>query len=38
MAIGRAYDGTVFPLVAGFGGLALAALAVMSWTERPRTA
>jgi DHA1 family bicyclomycin/chloramphenicol resistance-like MFS transporter len=33
IAIGRAYDGTVLPLVAGFGGLALAALAVMSWTE-----
>lgn len=34
IAIGRAYDGTVLPLVAGFGGLALAALAVMSWTEQ----
>jgi MFS transporter, DHA1 family, multidrug resistance protein len=33
IAIGRAYDGTVLPLVAGFGGLALAALAVMSRTE-----
>jgi DHA1 family bicyclomycin/chloramphenicol resistance-like MFS transporter len=38
IVIGRAYDGTVLPLVAGFGGLALAALAVMSWTERSRTA
>jgi MFS transporter, DHA1 family, multidrug resistance protein len=33
IVIGRAYDGTVLPLVAGFGGLALASLAMMSWTE-----
>jgi DHA1 family bicyclomycin/chloramphenicol resistance-like MFS transporter len=33
IAIGRATHGTVLPIVAGFGGLALAALAVMSWTE-----
>lgn len=36
-AIGRAYDGTVFPLVVGFGGLALASLLVMWWTERRAT-
>jgi MFS transporter, DHA1 family, multidrug resistance protein len=32
-AIGRAYHGTILPLVVGFGGLALLALAVMGWTE-----
>ena len=31
--IGRAYDGTVLPLVAGFGILGFAALAAMRWTE-----
>ena len=33
ITIGRAYYGTVFPLVAGFGGLAVASLAMMSWTR-----
>jgi DHA1 family bicyclomycin/chloramphenicol resistance-like MFS transporter len=33
-AIGHAYDGTVLPLVAGFGLLALVSLGVMWWTER----
>jgi DHA1 family bicyclomycin/chloramphenicol resistance-like MFS transporter len=31
--IGRAYDGTIFPLVLGFGGLAVVSLAVTRWTE-----
>jgi DHA1 family bicyclomycin/chloramphenicol resistance-like MFS transporter len=31
--IGQAYDGTVLPLVAGFGILGFAALAAMRWTE-----
>ena len=31
--IGQAYNGTVLPLVAGFGLLGLAALAAMRWTE-----
>jgi MFS transporter, DHA1 family, multidrug resistance protein len=31
--IGQAYDGTVLPLVAGFGALALTSLAVMRWTD-----
>ncbi len=35
-AIGQAYDGSVLPLVAGFALLGLAAIAVMSWTERGR--
>jgi DHA1 family bicyclomycin/chloramphenicol resistance-like MFS transporter len=30
--IGQAYNGTVLPLVAGFGTLSLAALAAMRWT------
>ena len=34
--IGRAYDGTVLPLVAGFAGLSVAALLVMAWAERQR--
>ncbi len=34
--IGRAYDGTVVPLVAGFALLSLATVAVMYWTERGR--
>ena len=34
--IGRAYDGTVLPLVAGFAVLGLLSLATMSWTERGR--
>ncbi len=31
--IGRSFDGTVLPLVGGFAGLGLAALAVMRWAE-----
>ena len=31
--IGQAYNGTILPLVAGFGALGIAALAVMRWTE-----
>jgi DHA1 family bicyclomycin/chloramphenicol resistance-like MFS transporter len=31
--IGRSYDGTILPLVGGFAGLALAALAMMRWAE-----
>jgi len=31
--IGRTYQGTILPLVVGFGGLAILALAVMLWTE-----
>jgi DHA1 family bicyclomycin/chloramphenicol resistance-like MFS transporter len=31
--IGRGFDGTVLPLVGGFAGLGLAALAVMRWAE-----
>ncbi len=34
--IGQAFDGTVLPLAAGFALLGLAAMAVMSWTERTR--
>lgn len=34
--IGQAYSGTVLPLVAGFGILGFAALAVMRWTESER--
>ena len=34
--IGRAYDGTVLPLVAGFAALGLAALAITEWAERRR--
>jgi DHA1 family bicyclomycin/chloramphenicol resistance-like MFS transporter len=33
-AIGHAYDGTVLPLVGGFGLLALISLAAMWWTEK----
>jgi MFS transporter, DHA1 family, multidrug resistance protein len=33
--IGRSFDGTVLPLVGGFAGLALAALAMMRWAEAP---
>ena len=36
--IGRAYDGTVIPLIAGFALLGLAALIVTEWAERNRTA
>lgn len=36
LLIGQAFDGTVLPLIGGFAGLGLAALAVMSWTERGR--
>ena len=31
--IGQAYNGTILPLVAGFGALGIAALALMRWTE-----
>jgi MFS transporter, DHA1 family, multidrug resistance protein len=31
--IGRSFDGTVLPLVGGFAGLGLAALAMMRWAE-----
>lgn len=31
--IGRSYEGTILPLVVGFGSLALASLAVMRWVE-----
>lgn len=34
--IGQSYDGTVLPLVAGFGVLAIAARAMMRWTESGR--
>lgn len=34
--IGQAYNGTILPLVAGFGALAIAALAAMRWTETAR--
>ena len=33
--IGRSFDGTVLPLVGGFAGLSLAALAMMRWAEAP---
>jgi len=36
--IGRAYDGTVIPLVAGFALLGLGALIITEWAERNRTA
>jgi DHA1 family bicyclomycin/chloramphenicol resistance-like MFS transporter len=36
--IGRAYDGTVIPLIAGFALLGLAALLITEWAERNRTA
>jgi DHA1 family bicyclomycin/chloramphenicol resistance-like MFS transporter len=36
--IGRAYDGTVVPLIAGFAVLGLAALIATEWAERNRTA
>ena len=36
--IGQSYNGTVLPLVFGFAILALAALAIMTWTERGRPA
>ena len=36
--IGRAYDGSVLPLVAGFAFLGLVSLATMAWTERGRPA
>lgn len=34
--IGQAYNGTILPLVAGFGALGFAALMVMRWTESCR--
>mgnify|MGYP002624206261 FL=1 len=34
--IGQSFDGTVLPLVGGFGALGLAAIAVMTWCERGR--
>jgi DHA1 family bicyclomycin/chloramphenicol resistance-like MFS transporter len=37
-AIGRAYDGTVIPLIGGFAGLGIAAIAVNGWAERDRGA
>jgi DHA1 family bicyclomycin/chloramphenicol resistance-like MFS transporter len=33
--IGRSFDGTVLPLVGGFAGLGIAALAAMWWAEAP---
>jgi len=33
--IGRSFDGTILPLVGGFAGLGLAALAMMRWAEAP---
>lgn len=36
--IGQSYDGTVLPLIGGFAGLALAALALTGWAERNRQA
>jgi DHA1 family bicyclomycin/chloramphenicol resistance-like MFS transporter len=36
--IGRSFDGTVLPLVGGFAGLSIAALAVMRWAEAPARA
>jgi DHA1 family bicyclomycin/chloramphenicol resistance-like MFS transporter len=33
--IGQSFDGTVLPLVGGFAGLGLAALALMRWAEVP---
>lgn len=36
--IGRAFDGTVLPLVVGFAALGLVALAVMRWAETPHRA
>ncbi len=36
-AMGQAYDGTVLPLVGGFGLFGLAALGVMNWTESGST-
>ena len=33
--IGQSFDGTVLPLVGGFAGLGLAALAMMRWAEAP---
>jgi len=34
IAIGRAYDGTILPLVLGFGGLGALGQVVLRWTER----
>jgi DHA1 family bicyclomycin/chloramphenicol resistance-like MFS transporter len=36
MAVGRAYDGTVLPLVGGFAALGIASIAVMRFVERGR--
>jgi DHA1 family bicyclomycin/chloramphenicol resistance-like MFS transporter len=36
--IGQSFDGTVLPLVGGFAGLGLAALAAMRWAEAPTRA
>jgi DHA1 family bicyclomycin/chloramphenicol resistance-like MFS transporter len=33
--IGQSFDGTVLPLVGGFAGLGIAALAAMRWAEAP---
>jgi len=35
-AIGQAYDGSVQPILIGFGGLSVVALFVVLWTERGR--
>jgi DHA1 family bicyclomycin/chloramphenicol resistance-like MFS transporter len=34
--VGRAYDGTVLPLITGFASLSLLAFLIMSWVERGR--
>jgi len=34
-AIGQAYDGTVLPLVIGFGALSLGSIGIMRWSEAP---
>ncbi len=36
IAIGRSYDGTVIPLVAGFGLVGMLSLAVMAWVSSAR--
>ncbi len=36
--IGRAYDGTILPLVGGFALLGIVSIATMAWTERGRPA
>ena len=34
LTVGALFDGTVIPLVSGFGLASAAAFAVMAWTER----